>query len=131
MQIRVELRNRSFNILDVLEKEFSDLTWEYSRIGGGGGFNFSLPRKYCDEKNISGDFNIRIYVRTGAGTYSLWYQGLVENKMPDLNGHDERIKVTGHGYSVQLSRIYIDTTYTSQEISVIVKNILDNYITPN
>lgn len=129
--IRVELRDRSFNLLDILDREIMGLSWAYSRIGGCGEFSFELPRRFCNEKHISGDFNVRIYKRTGPETYALWYQGLVEDKVPSIKGDKETIAVRGHGYQAQLSRIYVDQDYTSQEVSVIVKSILDNYITPN
>jgi len=132
VDFRVEIRDRSFNLLELLENEILDLSWDYSRIGGCGGFRFSLPREYCNEKYISGDFNVRIYIRNvSTKAYDLWYQGLVEDKVPNIRGVEETIDVSGHGYFAQLARIQIDRDYSSQEISVIVKNILDNDITPN
>ena len=129
---RVELRDTAFNILEILDNEVINLRWVYSRIGGCGGFSFSLPRKLYEEKSISGDFNIRIYYRNpDTKVYDLWYQGLVENKYPQIKGNSEEIAVSGHGYQAQLSRVYIDKTYTAQEVSVIVKDILDTFVTPN
>jgi hypothetical protein len=91
-----------------------------------------LPRKLYEEGSISGDFNVRIYHRdNSAKTFDLWYQGLIEHKSPSLSGNSENISVSGHGYQAQLSRIYITELYTSTEVSVIVKDILDTYITPN
>lgn len=128
MIVRLEIRDRDFNLLEILDKEFMNLSWEYNRIGGCGSFQFNLPRNYCDEKYISGDFNIRIYVRNASTkAYDLWYQGVVENKQPSVR-EDETIRVSGHGYQSQLNRIYINETYTSQEASVIIKDILDTYI---
>jgi len=44
----------------------------------------------------------------------------------------EMIDVTGHGYFDQLGRYYVDRDYSSDEISVIVKDILDNdVVTPS
>lgn len=129
MEFRVEIRDRSFNILEVLDKEVLDVSWDYSRIGGCGGFNFSLPRKFCDEKFISGDFNIRIYVRNSSTkAYDLWFQGFVENKFPNVKGNIETIQVSGHGYSAQLRRVYVDEDYSSQEMSLIVKDIIDTLV---
>lgn len=131
MKFRVELRDRSFTLLEVLDKEIMSLSWDYSRLGGCGGFSFSLPRRYGEEKFISGDFNVRIYIRDSSGTYNLWYQGIVESKSPSINGGKESLEVSGHGYYAQLSRIYVDEDYSSTEVSAIVKDILDTYITPN
>lgn len=133
MIVRLELRNKSFTILELLDSEMMNLTWEFSRIGGCGSITFDLPRAYCNEKAIGGDFNLRLYVRNPTTkAYDLWYQGIVEMKSPNVRGSDETIQVQGHGYQAQLSRIQlIGVTYTSQEASVIIKDILDNYITPN
>lgn len=131
MIVRVEIRDREFNLLEILDNEFYGLSWDYDRVGGCGSFRFSLPREFCNERYISGDFNIRIYVRNSStNAYDLWYQGVVEDKQPSVTDN-ETIQVSGHGYQAQLSRIYIDETYTGQEVSVIVKDILDTYIVPN
>lgn len=133
MRIRLEIRDRSFNIVDILDNEYLDLTWAYSRIGGCGEFSFRLPRKLFEELAISGSYNVRIYYRNpDTASYDLWYQGQIENKSPSIRGNSEDIAISGHGYQSQLSGIYLDgVTYTSQEASVIVKSILDTYVTPN
>jgi hypothetical protein len=133
VDFRVEIRDTSFNTLEVLDNEILSVRWDYSRIGGCGAFSFSLPRNYCEEKYISGDFNIRIYIRNpDTDIYDLWYQGLVEDKTPTVSGHKEVIEVSGHGYSAQLSRIQIDRDYSSDEIARdVVKHIMDNDITSN
>ncbi len=129
VEFRVELRDRSFNMLDVLDAQLVDLQFNYARMGGCGDFSLTLPRKYCDEKYISGGFNIRIYIWNEAtAVFDLWYQGQIEEKIPSIKGVKEYIDVIGHGYQSQLSQIQFSASYVSQEISVIVKNILDNYI---
>lgn len=132
MIIRAELRDKSFNVLEILDPEFFNLTWEYNRVGGCGSFTFDLPRQYCNEKYISGDFNLRLYARNpSTKDFDLWYQGIVESKEPNVRDK-ELISVVGHGYQAQLSRIQLrDVTFSSQEVSVIIKNILDNYVVPN
>lgn len=129
---RVELRDKDFNILEILDREFIDLSWSYSRIGGCGEFHFKLPRKLYEEKSISGDHNIRIYHRNSSTRdFDLWYQGLVENKMPKISGNTENIEISGHGYQAQLSRIYIAQTYTNLEISAVVAAIVGTYVDPD
>lgn len=131
---RLELRDRSgdFPILEILDREFKSLSWSYSRIGGCGDCSFKLPRKLFEEKNISGDYNLRVYYRDpSTNSFGLRYQGLVETKDPTIRGNTEVIGVNGHGYFVELNRIYLDdVTYSNTEVSVIIKDILDNYITP-
>lgn len=133
MIIKVELRDKSFNKLEDLDNEVIDPTWEFNGIGGCGSFSFDLPRQYCNERYISGDFNVRIYGRNpSTNAYDLWFQGLIEDKAPNVRNNEETILVQGHGYQAQLSRIQlIDVTFTSTEISAIVKSLLDNYIVPN
>lgn len=132
---RLELRDRinGFQLLEILDSEYVDLSWAYSRIGGCGECSFLLPRKLFEEKNLSGDYNLRIYRRNHVtNSFDLRYQGLVETKDPSIQGNQENIGISGHGYSVQLNRIYLDeVTYSSTEVSVIVKSLLDTYITPN
>lgn len=131
-KFRVELRDRTFRVLEVLDNEYIDLNWSYARIGGCGDFNFELPRKLFEEKAVSGEYNIQIkYRNPDTSNYDLWYQGVIQNKIPNVNGNSENISISGFGYSTQLSRIYVSANYTSTEVSVIVKSILDTYITPN
>lgn len=132
MIYRIKLSDRDLNILEYLEREALGLSWEYSRNGGCGSFNFDLPRSLCDERFISGDFNIKIERRNPVtNAYDLWYQGLVERKEPSIRGHQETISVIGHGYWVQLGRIRFTKTYTADEISVIVTDILDTFVVPS
>jgi hypothetical protein len=128
---RVELRDRNFNVLEILDNEFIDLAWSYSRIGGCGEFSFRLPRKLYEEKAVSGDFNIRIYRRNSVTkVYDLWYQGLIETKTPNIRGNSENIEISGHGYQSHLKRIYISQTYTNLEVSQIVAAIVGTYVEP-
>ena len=120
-------------MVEIPDKEYLDLSWGYARIGGCGEFSFRLPRRLFEERAISGGYNVRIkYRNPSTNTYDLWYQGLIENKVPNVKGNTEDIQISGHGYQSQLSNIYLDdVTYTAQEASVIVKSILDNYVTPD
>lgn len=130
MDYRIELRDRSFNLLEVLEKDAFGISWEYNRIGGCGNFAFILARKFDDPKALSGFYDVRIYKRTAAGTHTLWHSGYVEEKRPTLKNKED-ISVRGIGYVQQLKDVVVNTTYTNTEISAIVKDILDNYVVPN
>lgn len=133
MIARIEIADKSFNLLEVLDREVMNLSWDYSRIGGCGSFSFDLPRQFCNEKFISGDFNIKIKRRNpSTDAYDLWYQGLVEEKIPTIKASNELISVRGHGYQAQLSRIYLnDVTYSATELSAIVSDIINTYVAPN
>lgn len=130
--IRLELRDKSFTVLEILDREYLDLSWSYSRIGGCGEFSFGLPRELFEEGSISGDFNVRIYSQNqDTRGLDLWYQGLVEDKVPSVRGNSEKIEISGHGYSVQLPRIYIDQTFSNTEISLIVASIIGTDVSAN
>lgn len=129
VEFRIEIRDRSFNVLEILDSQVAEVVFDYGRVGGCGEFSFRLPRKYCDEKYISGGFNIRIYIWNEAtAVFDLWYQGRVGEKIPAIEGQNEYIDVVGHGYQSQLAQIQFQDSYTSMEASAIVKDILDNYI---
>ena len=117
MKIRVVVSDRNFVVKEILDNEFYDLSWGYAPVGGCGEFTFKLPRKRFAEKAISGDYNVKVYHRnTSTNVFDLWYQGLIENKIPTVQGLTENIEFSGHGYQVQLGRIYINNvTYTSME----------------
>ncbi len=130
MNFLLELRDRNFNTRERLDLEYQDLRWSFSRIGGCGEFSFSLPRKKFEERSITGESNIRIYYRNpSTNSHELRYQGLISNKVPQIAGNTETMEISGHGYQVQLKRIYIDNaTYTAIEASDLIKSILDNRI---
>ncbi len=130
--MRLVVSDRNFNVKEILDNEFYDLSWAYAAIGGCGEFKFNLPRKRFAEKAISGDYNIKIYHRNPTtNVFDLWYQGLIENKIPNVQGLTEYIEFSGQGYQTQLSRIYINNdTQTSKEASVLIKYILDTYVVP-
>lgn len=133
MITRVELSDTDFNLLENLDREVMDLRWDYSRIGGSGSFSFGLPREFCNEKSIGGQFNIKIKRRNPiTKAYDLWFQGLVEAKVPDTKASDEFIQIRGHGYQTQLANIYLDNvSFSSTEVSAIITSLLDNHVVPN
>lgn len=131
LKYTVELSNRSFTKLEELQMEAKNLRWSYARIGGCGDFSFSLPRRFTEEKHIGGDFNVKIYKQENDGSLTLFYQGMVLQKSPSVRGESEEVSVRGHGYVNQLKRIQLDQNYSATEVSAIVTDLLDNYITPN
>lgn len=131
MEYRLELRDNNFNLLELLEKEAKDISFEYKRIGGCGGFNFEVPREYGDEGSLGGDFDVRIYrYNPSIRTYDLWFSGFIEEKTPKI-ADIEIIDVNGYGYVAQLKRVIVNKEYLNTEISAIVKDILDTFVVPN
>lgn len=129
---KVVISDRSFTVLDEVQDIAGPISWEYNRLGGCGGFNFQVPIKFCRELTLGLNFNVKVYRRNpSTQDYDLWYQGRIENKVHDVKGEDEVINISGMGYQSALKDVYIDADFSSQEVSVIVKNLLDNYIVPN
>ena len=132
MFYKLVVSDRDFNVLDEFQDRANNISWDYNRIGGCGGLNFSIPSRYCRNILISTGFNVKLYRRNPTTrAFDLWYQGRVENTLPEIRGEDETLFVPVMGYQSELRDIHIDATYTSTEISVIVKSLLDNYIVPN
>ena len=131
MKHRIELRERDMTFVNVLDDRAIDLKWGFDPVGGCSEFSFKAPSKYCTEIDLGANFNVRIYLRNEATkAYDLAYQGRLESHNVSLD-KPETIEVQGFGYQSQLQDIVINTTYSSQEISVIVKSILDNHVVPN
>jgi len=132
MFFKVIVSDRDFTIVDEIQDKISDLRWEYNRIGGCGSFSFRVLERYCRNFTICPSFNIKIYCKnTSTNVFDLWYQGKVDSVQPNINGMEETLSINGSGYQSQLQDIYVDRDYSSQEISVVVKSILDNDIIPN
>ena len=130
---KIIIADRAFNIIEEIHNKAGNLSWEWNRIGGCGAFSFTVPTRFCREISLGGNFNVVIKrLNPSSGDYDTWYQGRIENKIHNLKGgNDESITVKGQGYLTELSDIYVDRDYTSKEVSVIVKDILDNDIVPN
>jgi len=132
MEYKIVISDRRFNVLREIQDIASNISWGYNRIGGCGDFSFDVPIRFCEETFLGGNFNVKIYRKDPTdNNYDLWYQGRIEDKSYVVRGVEEKISIRGNGYQSQLKDIYVDRDYTSQEASVIVKNILDNDITPN
>lgn len=132
MSPQIIISDRNLTILADITKDIMNLKWEYGRIGGCGACSFEMPARIYEDLVLGANFNIKIYRRNRAtNDYELWYQGRIEDKNYNVRGHTETITVDGMGYQSELSDIYINATYTSTEVSVIVKSILDTHIVPN
>ena len=124
----VELRNRTFDLIKVLTKHTSDLSWDYDRIGGCGRCSFNLALRLLED--INPDYDIQIRLENGAGASRLAYRGYIETYHPIMSLMDT-VQMDVFGYVGQLERVRVNHTYNNQEISVIVKDILDNYVMPD
>lgn len=125
---KVELKDNSGNVLELFDKNFEGLNFSFQRIGGCATASFSLPKPFEEWGYISGNFKVNIYyLNPSTNDYDLWWAGYVDENTPSL-AEIEDINVLVQGYSGQLSRRFVSKTYTSTEVSLIVKNLLDTYI---
>ena len=129
----VELRDNAGNLKTYLTPWVTNISWEWNRLGGCGRCSLTLKKGYR-----SFDFDARddIQIRVKSGTISkLVYRGYIANIAPTLKiGQDIRLDV--RGYFDLLKKIVVHTTrdtrtYSNQEVSLIVANIVDTFITPN
>lgn len=103
------------------------LQWDYNRIGGCGQAAITISKPYDWNLNaIAPKFSIQLYM---SGQLRYWGKILKVNRK--INTGSESIKITFYGYVNDLSKQMIRKTYTGQEVSVIVKDILDTVVTPN
>ena len=125
---RIELRNRNFDLVKVLDKIRKDVSWDYNRIGGCGNCNISLAAE--ELMDIGADYDIQMRLEDGLGGTNLVYRGYAESNRPIVDVRPS-LTLQGFGYYGQLARVKVKHTYTTQEISLIVKDILDNYVLPD
>jgi len=129
---KVELLDNNDNFLEILSMDIEELSFSFQRIGGCATASFSLPRSFEEYGAISGNFKVNIKYRNPVtNDYDLWWSGYIDERTPILSPERESINILVQGYSGQLSRILVDKTYTTTEVSLIIKDILDTYIVPN
>lgn len=132
MIYKILVSDRSFTPKAEIQNVAFNIRWRWDRIGGCGAFSFNLPKEFCRNSPILVGYNIKIYVKNQAtNSYDLWHQGRVDDHIHEVNSNAEYIRISGDGYITELNDIYVDRDYTIQETSVIVKDVLDNDITPN
>lgn len=128
----VELRDKTFKKVRILNPEIEALEWQYNRIGGCGGFSLTLKTKFDALRDVavSGDFDVQVYLPSPDGlTTVLWYRGYVD-RVDEMMDTKETVRFSGYGYGRQLNRVVVAATYANMEISAIVRDILDLYVAP-
>lgn len=129
----IELRDKNGVLKQYLTPFVSKVNWEWNRIGGCGACSITIQKPYRDIEFDARD-DIQIRVKSGTGS-KLVYRGYVANATPTLN-QDQSITLQVRGYFDLLKKIIVQDTgdvkaYSAQEISVIVGNIIDTFVTPN
>ena len=132
----IEIRDKDFRLKDRLENAVTGLQFEWNRIGGCGRCTFTIEGSYL-RVTVAPDDDIRVYLPNESSGATLWYRGYVESVTPAIeSGNDGSIRVECQGYFGWMERIIIHNsgakkTYTNTEVSLIVQDIIDNFIVPN
>lgn len=131
---RLELRNKSFSLVDIFEpdQEASGIRWDYRRIGGCGTMRFKLSRPFDAKGNIDGTYDVQLLLLSRTtGALELWYRGFIQQLAPSLDD-PESVDVVCAGYGAQLAFVRLAKTYSAQQtMEAIVTDIVQNFVAPN
>lgn len=130
---KIELRDKTYKPIMLLQNIAKSVSWSYNRLGGCGTAKILIE---TDIDNIvdklQPEYEILIYLKSDASEpYVLFYRGVLEKYKYDNTKTVQKVSLECSGYSSKLKRFKIVDTYTNQEVSEIVKDILDTYIIPN
>jgi hypothetical protein len=128
----VELRDRNFKLLRILDTAIEAMDWQFDRFGGCGAFNIKLKERFNALRgvNLQGEYDIRIHLPSADGSsVLLWYRGYVDKHSDDLN-EKETVSISGMGYGRQLGRVVVAATYINMSVRDIVLSVMSTYVAP-
>jgi len=124
-QVDLKFYDRNDNLVKIISSKTQNfpllnLDFEFLEQGGNGAFSLETS------EDLGLDYNYRceIYLYD-----TLWFSGFITKK-PKI-GTKQTYSYGGYGYFDQTDWQVVNETYTGQELSAIVENILDNYLVPN
>ena len=129
---KVELRNKNFDLVKILNKIMTSCSWEWNETGGCGSAQVMLSIDPDDIKDlITPEAEIRIFLREKeTDSFTLFYRGYLESYKPSDLVPNSRVQLIANGYSTKLKRARVDRTYTNTEVSAIVEDILTQDVLP-
>lgn len=129
-QFTVELRDRNFDLIKIITPFISSLSWEFSSIGGCGRLTMSLALEGQNiEQFVAPDYEVRVNIwNSVTRTDVLFYRGFLEKFQP-IDGAKASVSLSAAGYFNKLKRLRVNQTYQDAEVSTIVKDILDSFVT--
>lgn len=114
------------NLSKVLSN-IANIQWEYNRIGGCGQALIEIDQPYDSmESAFVPNCSVKILYK---GQLRYWGKMLKYRK--NIKTKQDNINLTMFGYQTELSNVVVSKTYVGTEVSLIIKDILDNYVTPN
>lgn len=129
VKFSLELRDQNGVLVDILNKYWTSVSWEYDRVGGCGRASVDLAVPYDFLDKIGPDYDVQIWVEDETGLADLFYRGYVESHQPVLQETD-KVSLSLSGYVGQLKRVRVAHTYTNMEVSAVIKDVLDSYVLP-
>lgn len=125
--IKIELRNSSNTLYELAEDRVIDCAWTFRPTGGCGPARITLKAEGLGKDAFDGGDTVRIYKDS-----TLWYSGQIEKIRPCYNaGSLKKVTLGVGGLINQLGWIHVKKSYANKEISLVIKDILDNYVVPN
>jgi len=106
--------------------KIASIDWEYNRRGGCGQANAIISAPYDDMVT-------KLLPRTQVGIFidnQLRYKGKLSKLNRIVQSGNEAIQCIFYGFINDLSTLIVNADYADDEISVIIKDILDNYVLP-
>ena len=122
----VYLKNRSGKLIKVINDKLATLSWRWDRLGGCGQGSVVLIADETWLNDVGPDYEINIYLGG-----KLRYAGIINSHKPKENKGVNQSVLSFLGYSSQIKRVLVEKTYTSQNLTDILKDILDTFIIPN
>lgn len=132
-QYSIELRDKTGKLKKILTPFVSSASWEWNRIGGCGSCQITINKDY---RNIDWQARDDIQIRVKSGSTSkLVYRGYITYAVPTLDV-SQSIILQVSGYFDLFRKLIVQSggdtkTYSSQEVSVIVNNVIDTFVMPN
>lgn len=128
----VELRDRTFKLVRILDTAIEAMDWQFDRFGGCGAFNIQLKERFNALRgvNLQGEYDVRVHLPSPDGaSVLLWYRGYVDRHEDNLE-LKETVRISGVGYGRQLSRVVVAATYVNTSVRDIVLDIMQNVVAP-
>lgn len=153
----VEIRDKSGNVKDILQRDISSIHWSYDVLGGCGEAQIVLKREFDNYGDIDLEYDVRIrrvptpLIKPGdrlpaqfvsgqpgillaggdvTGKPELRWRGLVRRIVPVLD-RTETVTLMCSGYQRQLESINVPAqTYSSQDVAAAARSIIDTYVVP-
>lgn len=124
--LQVLLYDEYFNLKRELNN-FTNLYWEYNRIGGCGQCTFSVIQSADQhEKDFAPRTSVKIVIDG-----EVRYQGQIAKYVRSVQTGSEAIMPVFFGYLLNLDNVVVRRSYVNTEVSEIIKDIMDQDVIPN